>query len=209
MNLNENLKWRYATKKFDASEKLSDNQVNTILEAGNLSASSLGMQPYKFVAVTDEAIKAQLVPAAYGQKQVGDATCVIVLAARTDVDQDYIDKYTAYSGKVRNTDAESSANFNKMISGFIGSMGDDSKHLWASKQCYIALGTMMAACAHEQIDSCPIEGFMPEKFDEILGLEEKNLKSVVVLAIGARSSEDKYQFQAKVRVPLEEIVERY
>ncbi len=209
MNLNENLKWRYATKKFDTNNKVTQEKINAILEAGNLSASSLGMQPYKFVAVTNEELKAKLVPASYGQTQVGEATCVVVLAARTDINQEYINKYTAYSGKLRGTDAESLAAYNKMITGFIGSMGDESKLLWATKQCYIALGTMMAACADYKVDACPIEGFMPDQYDEILDLSAINLRSVVVLAVGHRSAEDKYQKQKKVRLPLDKIVVRF
>lgn len=206
MNLKKILNWRYSTKKFDKTKPLTDKQVNKVLELTGLSASSYGMQPFKMVVIKNQELKQQLVASSYGQTNIADSSYLIVFAARTDIDKDFVDNYIEHIAEQRNVTIESQASFKKMLVNYINNKENDAIFTWASQQIYIALGTFLIACASEQIDACPIGGFIPEQYDDILELEKHNLKSVVVGVMGYRHEEDKYQHKAKVRKPLNEMV---
>jgi nitroreductase len=208
MNILEPLRWRYATKKFDDQRTLTDDQVDQLLEAGNLAATSYGLQPYKFVVVKNQTIQDQLVPASYSQNQVAEASHVIVIAVRDDIDADYINNYTDLMEKTRDLPSGTLDDYRKMMLGTVGRMQPEEVLKWASKQAYIALGTLLAAAATMGIDTCPMEGFMPAEYDQLLDLDAKNLKSVLVLPIGYRADDDKSQHAKKVRMSLSDIVER-
>jgi len=208
MSLQQNLRWRYAVKKFDDAKPVSEATVDAILEAGNLTASSFGLQPYQFVVVKDQAVQDKLVEVSWNQNQVSEASHLIVIAVRSDVDHDYINGYVAMIESQRDMPAGTLDPYKDMILGSIGRMAPDALHSWAVKQAYIVMGSMLAACADLQVDSCPMEGFLPAQYDEILGLDERNLNSVLVLPIGYRAEDDKHQHYKKVRKPLEEMVVR-
>jgi len=206
MNLNDALKWRYATKQFDPTKKVSASDLETILAAGNLAATSYGLQPFKFVVISDQKTQDELVPFSYNQPQVSQASHVIVLAARTDVDEAFIRSMARLTEKVRELPQGTLDGYVKQMIGALMSMSDEQRVHWAQKQIYIALANMMAACAAAEVDSCPMEGFVPAQYDRLLNLGDQNLTATVVLPIGYRSEEDEQQNFAKVRNPIDQMV---
>jgi nitroreductase / dihydropteridine reductase len=205
--MNEHRKWRYATKKFDTSKKVSESDFNTILEALQLTATGYGLQPYKFIVVKNETVREQLQGQAYGQTPVTEASHFLVLAAKTTLSNDYIDKYVALNETIRKMEAGSLSGFGDMMKGSFNGKSSADVTSWSSKQCYIALGTLLDVCASMKIDALPMEGFNAKGFNEVLGLEAKELTAAVVCAIGYRSEEDKYQFAPKVRKALSDLIE--
>ena len=202
------LSWRYATKKFDPRKSLLNEDVEIILKATNLSASSYGLQPYQYILIQDKSIQEALVPVSYGQPQVLDAAAVLVFAIRTDIDEDYIRQCAKETEEIRAFEPGTLDAYAKQMIGSIMGMDDQQRALWATRQCYISMGTALAACAMLGIDACPMEGIIPDRYDEILGLAEKNLHAVLALPIGYRASDDVNGGYAKVRKPLDEIVVR-
>lgn len=206
MKLIEDLKWRYAVKKFDVSKKVTEEQLKEVLEAGNLAATSFGMQAYRFVVVKDKDLIAQLAEHSWGEQLKG-ASHVIVLAACTNVDGDFVKSYIDYTAEVRKTEPEKLEMRENIILGYLKTLeSENRKEDWAARQTYIVLGTMMAACANARIDCCPMEGIQKAKYDEILGLASKNLTTVVSLPIGVRAEDDHHQGLPKVRRSLEEMI---
>lgn len=206
MSLTEALNWRYATKSFDPARNVSDEQLEKILEAGNLAPTSYGLQPFKFIVVQNQSIQDQLVPHSYNQNQVAEASHVIVIAVRTDIDVDYVNEYAARIETERGLPQGTLDAYRDMMAGTVSGLSENDKLAWHTKQAYIALGMMMSEAAVLGVDSCPMEGFVPSEYDRLLGLTEQNLKSVVVLPIGFRSETDKNQHSKKVRWQLSEIV---
>ncbi len=202
----ENLQWRYATKVFDTSKAVTEEDLNFVLEAGNLAATSYGLQPFTFVVVDDQAKKQALVEHAYGQTQVAENGALIVLAARTDVDTAYITEYTNRMEAIRNLPAGTVDGFKDMMVGHLTNISDTDRLIWAQKQAYIALGTMMAAASERHIDNAALEGFSADKFDEVLGLPAHNLRATALLALGSRSAEDATAAYTKVRKDIKDIV---
>lgn len=200
------LKWRYATKKYDASKKVSDSDFATLLEGLQLSASSYGLQPYKFINVVDPEVRAKLQPASWGQTQIVDASHLIVFAADTDVTAENIDALLELTASTRGIPVDALSGYGDFMKSAIGAMPTEIKPTWNSKQTYIALGNLMNLAASMKIDTTPIEGFDAKQYDEILGLAEKGLTSAVVCAIGYRSEEDETAAAAKVRKPLSDLV---
>lgn len=205
MNLKEILDWRYSTKKFDESKPLTDDQINNLLDLTNLSASSYGMQPFKMIVIENQELKKKLVSSSYGQTNIADSSHLIVFASRTDLDESFVDNYVEHLAEQRKVSFESLASFKKMLLNYLKNKNEEALLKWASDQIYIALGTFLIACASEQIDACPIGGFIPTQYDEILNLSKHKLKSVVVAAIGYRHKDDNYQHKSKVRKPLNEM----
>lgn len=202
------LSWRYATKKFDPKKTVAAEDIETILGATNLTASSYGLQPYQFFLIQDKSLQEKLIDASYGQNQVHDASAVLVFAIRTNVNDDYIRQSAKETEEARGLESGQLDDYAKQMIGSIMGMDDDARKLWATKQAYIAMGTALASCAMQGVDACPMEGFVPAKYDEILGLESKNLQSVLVLPIGYRAEDDENGNFAKVRKPLNEMVIR-
>jgi nitroreductase len=204
MALLEQLNKRYATKKFDASKKISSGDLSTLLEAIRLSASSYGLQAYKVVVVEDEAIRKQLRAVAWDQSQITDASQLLVFAYESNFDETGVDRFIQNISETRNVDASTLSGYSDMMKGSL-KRPKEQLHNWLARQPYIALGFGLVAAAQLNIDSCPMEGFDPDQFDEILGLKAKGLKSVVLLAVGYRSEGDDYQHLAKVRRSKEEL----
>ncbi|MEA2042014.1 MAG: NAD(P)H-dependent oxidoreductase [Bacteroidota bacterium] len=200
----EKLNWRYSTKKFDPNKKLTDEQVDFLTEAMRLSASSYGLQPYKVMLVENADIRSELVQHSWGQKQVADASHLIVLCNYTEVEEHLVDEYTDHMAALRNMPAEKQEAFNKMLKDSLKNRDDVAQ--WAAEQNYIVLGNLLSACAFANIDACPMAGFIPEKYNKILGLNEMKLNATVVIPVGYRAADDKYAEMPKVRKPLEDFL---
>lgn len=202
---NENAKWRYATKKFDATKKVSAEDLATLKEAIQLSASSYGLQLYKVIIVENTALRAQLLPASWGQNQIVDASHLIVFANQTTVENVDIDNYINNVATTRNIPVEALTGYADFVKGSIGNMSEEVKSTWTSKQTYIALGNLMNAAAELKIDVTPMEGFVPAQYNEILGLDKLNLNAALVATVGYRHAEDDTQHYAKVRKSNEDL----
>lgn len=204
MNLIETLNWRYAAKRM-TSEKVPAEKVDEIVEAIRLSASSAGMQPYKVIVVENPEIKAKLQAASFNP-QVSESSHLLVFAAYDSVKQQHIDEYIDLIVKTREVPAESMDTFKSRLGEGFLSFTPEQAFNWASRQAYIALGTAIIAAANLKVDSTPMEGFAADQFDEILGLREKGLKSVVLLALGYRDeANDPLANMKKVRMPKEQL----
>jgi len=202
------LQWRYATKKFDTSKELLAADLEYILEAGNLAATSFGLQPFGIVVVTDKEKKQKLQAAAYGQEQVGENNALLIICTRTDVDVSFIETFVQNIEKIRGLVAGTTNDYKNIMINSLTNQSPEKVLTWSQKQSYIVLGTMMVAAAEKHIDSCPMEGFDAEKFTAILGLAEHHLTPTTLLPVGFRSAEDATQHDAKVRRELSDVVVR-
>lgn len=196
---NENAKWRYATKKFDTTKKVSAEDLATLKEAIQLSASSFGLQLYKVIVVENPELRAQLQVASWGQSQIVDASHLLVFVNQTTVDNGDVDNYLNNVATTRNLPIDALTGYGDFIKGFIGNLPEEVKPIWTSKQTYIALGNLLNAAAELKIDVTPMEGFVPAQYNEILGLDKLNLNAALVAAVGYRHEEDATQHYAKVR----------
>jgi nitroreductase/dihydropteridine reductase len=202
----EDMQWRYACKKFDTEKKVTEQDMDTLLEVLRLTASSYGMQLWNFVVVENKELREKLVEKSYGQRQVADASHLIVLCIKSDATESDIDAYIDQTVALRGVEPQSMEGFKKMLMGTISKKSLEQKHIWMKNQIYIALGSLLTACAHMRIDSCPMEGISPKGYDELLGLEARGLKAVLACPVGYRSEDDKYANAAKVRFDKETVV---
>lgn len=208
MSIVEKLKWRYATKAFDPSKKVSEADLNEILEALVLTPSSFGLQPWHFVVVESQEKKEALLEHSWKQRQVVDASHHIVFTVPATFGAADVEKYVSEIAKRRGQDVSELEGYKGMMLGFFSRMNPEQIEVWAKNQVYIALGNLMSVLAVKGIDGCPMEGIVQSEYDKVLGLTEKGLKTVVACPIGYRSSEDKYATAAKVRYPQSELVTR-
>jgi len=201
------LQWRYATKVFDATQKIPTDLWAALEQSLVLTPTSYGLQPYHFLVVQDAAKRAALLPNSWGQKQVVDCSHFVVFTARTEMKEADVDRFVKRSAEVRGVPAESLAAYRGMMLGDVvnGPRGKIA-HEWAARQCYIALGNLMTAAAVLGVDACPMEGINPPEYDKILGLQGSGYKTVVALALGYRSANDKYASLAKIRYETAELV---
>ena len=206
MNTIESLQWRYATKKFDATKKLSNTQINTLKEAFNLTATSYGLQPIKLVVIQNKKIQEKLVSASWNQQQIIQASHVLVICIQEDFTSKAVENYFDLVKKTRNTPDEVLSSFRSFLVAEIDKKTPEELNIWNKNQAYLALGNLLTVCAVEQIDACPMEGFIPEQYDEILGLKAHGLTSTLVLPVGFRADEDAMQELAKVRKKLEDSI---
>ena len=201
------LKWRYATKKFDRNKKLDTEVLNRIIEAANLSATSLGFQPIKILNVESPFLRDRIKSASFNQPQVADASHLLILCVDADFSKENVRKYMGLVAATRGISVADLVGYENMINGWVDGLADDEARVnWASKQAYITIGTMMAACALEKVDSCPMEGFIASQVAEVLELDKLNLFPVLLLPVGYRSEECSNQHLAKVRKPLSDYV---
>lgn len=207
MNLIENLNWRYATKKFDASKKVSQDNLDLLKESIRLSASSYGLQLYKVLIIENEAIKEQLKPASYGQSQITDTSHLFVFCNYTNTNNKHVDEYLQLKADIQNLKVEDLQGSGDFMKGALSYKSEEEMNNWTAKQTYIALGNLLAASAELKIDACPMEGFEPQKYNEVLGLTNKGLNASVIVAVGYRSTEDQTQFAKKVRKSTETLFE--
>lgn len=202
----KNLNWRYATKKFDTSKKVSEQKLEIIKQAFNLTPTSYGLQTLKLVIVEKQELKNQFVELSYGQMQVAQASHILVLCIQNEVTEKDIDTHFDNIKRIRKTPEIILSKYRKEQKEFIKSKTKKQIESWCINQAYIALGNLMTVCAFEKIDGCPMEGFIPEKVDQLLNLDKFNLKSVLLLPIGYRAEDDMFASFIKVRKELSEIV---
>lgn len=202
----EKLQWRYATKKFDATKTLSDEKLDILKQTFKLTATSYGLQPLKLVIVSNSKVKEQLMPLTYNQPQVRDASHVLVLCIEKNINEDFIiDHFKRVEG-TRNTPRNILEPFEKnLIDSFTKK---DSLEIrdWMINQLYLTLGALLTVCAVENIDACPIEGFEPQKYDQLLKLQNKGLESVIILPVGHRDESDFFINLKKVRRGIDELI---
>jgi nitroreductase len=204
-NFIKNANWRYATKKFDATKKVSDADLQTLKEAIRLSASSYGLQPYQVILVENLELRAQLQPAAWGQTQIVDASHLLVFANVTNIGDAEIDAYLNNVAETRGLPLDALQGYGDFMKSKISTLPVEQRNIWTSKQTYIALGNLLNAAAELNIDVTPMEGFEPEKVNEILGLNERGLNASLIAPIGYRHEEDATQSYAKVRKSEQEL----
>lgn len=201
MNYVEALQKRYSVKKFNKEKKIPQETLKNILEAAKLSASSLGLQPYKIVVVETEAMKEKLVPAFLNPSQISTCSHLIAIVSKKTIDENYIDGYFNHIADVRNISVENLAPFRTSINYYRSLHNEETTISWNEKQAYIVLGNLMFASALENVDSCPMEGFKPENINEILELDTEKEHVSVTLALGYRAEDDAFQNMKKVRKP--------
>lgn len=205
-NNTEHLKWRYAVKKFDTERILSQEKVDGLKHAFNLTATSYGLQPIKMVLIKDKELQSQLVPCSYGQTQVEEASHVLVICIEDKIDKQFITNYFRQVKTIRGTsDAILKPFKDSLVSSFSKKETKEVKR-WATNQAYLAMGNLLSFCALEKIDSCPMEGFVPEEYDRLLNLNDRGLTAVLVLPVGFRAPDDMFSEMKKVRKNLDESI---
>ena len=197
--------WRYATKKFDSTKKVSTEDLKTLKEAIRLSASSYGLQPYKVFIIENPELRAKIQPAAWGPAQIVDASQLIVFANMTNFSDKDIDVSLSLTTETRGLPADALKGYGDFMKSKIGVLSEDVRNTWTSKQTYLALGNLLNAAAELRIDVTPIEGFEPDKVNEILGLKQLGLNASVLATIGYRHKDDATQNYVKVRKSNEEL----
>lgn len=205
MDYLEALKWRYSVKKFDG-RKIQQEKLNNILEAGRLSVSSQGMQPYHLLVIESDKVLQKLVPAFYNHSQISTCSHLIALVSKTKIDKGYIDNYFSHIINERGVTLEQLSAFRNNVDGFIENYSSKKLENWSEKQSYIVLGSLIMAAAQEKIDTCPMEGFKAEIMENILDIDKENEKITVVLALGYRAEDDIFQNFKKVRKPDDKFV---
>nr|WP_294860157.1 NAD(P)H-dependent oxidoreductase [uncultured Fluviicola sp.] len=198
------LAWRYATQKYDPTKKISNEDMQEILEAINSAPTSYGLQPFRLIHVKSPDLRVQLRAAAFDQSPVTDASDLVVFTVNRKVADQHIDSYMQRIVEVRELERERLNRFQENIVGTLSSLSSEELIAWNTKQAYIGLGFGLVMAATLGIDSTPMEGFQKEKYDEILGLTDDH--SVLVLTFGYRSDEDHTQHHKKVRKTLEQLV---
>jgi nitroreductase len=203
----EALRWRYATKVFDSSRKLTPEEVSTLEQGLVLTPSSFGIQPWRFLVISSPELRQRLRPHAWNQSQVTDASHLYVLCARTSVTPADVDRLMERTASLRDVPVETLQGYKGLIEGFVKGMSLEAQLAWNQRQVYIALGQLMTTAAFLGLDTCPIEGFEPEAVDEILGLRALGLTATVLCAVGHRSPEDRYGRLPKVRYSPAEVID--
>lgn len=204
----EHLQWRYAVKSFDSAKKIPDDAWETLEQSLVLAPSSFGLQPWKFLIIDDNDLRAKLREASWNQAQVVQADRYVVFAALRTTTDDDVDRLMQRTSEVRGTPIENLTGYRNVIADFL-LKGWAAKDLfgWNARQTYIALGQLMTSAASMGIDTCPMEGIDMNSYDELLGLKETRYATLCACAIGYRSADDKYASAAKVRYPREAIIE--
>lgn len=205
MNTIEALKWRYATKKFDAHFDLPTDQLEQIKQSIQLAPSSYGLQPYQVLHIKDSNLRETLKPVSWGQPQITDASELLVFCNYSSMTNEQIDSSANAKGTFQNLPQDQVAGYAVFMKTKVGEKSPADVAHWNAKQTYIALANAMNMCAELELDCCPIEGFEADKYNDILGLTEKGLQACVVLAIGKRSEEDQTMHKPKYRRPADEL----
>lgn len=198
-NFIENANWRYATKKFDTTKKVSEKDLEVLKEAIRLSASSFGLQPYRVLIIENPELRAKLQGASWGQAQIVEASHLIVFANITNFGDQEVDSYFDNLTNTREIEMEAVQGYKDFVKNFVNTLPVDAKNTWTSKQTYIALSNLLNVAAELKIDVTPMEGFEPQKYNEILGLDKLGLNASLVATIGYRHEDDGLQHLKKVR----------
>ncbi|MFM7079759.1 MAG: NAD(P)H-dependent oxidoreductase [Bacteroidota bacterium] len=202
--LTDAMRWRYATKKMNGAI-VPDDKLQRILESIRLSASSMGLQPYRVMVISDMELRKKLQPAAYGQQQIVGCSHLLVFAVQHPLGFAEVNRIVELTAHERQVGIDSLSGYKAMLEQAVLNKSPEGLFHWATKQAYISLGSGLVAAAMEKVDATPMEGFNPESFDEILGLQAMGLKSVALLALGYRDgANDPNASKKKVRIPAEE-----
>jgi nitroreductase len=202
------LRWRYATKSFQAGARIPSATWSALEDALVQSPSSYGLQPWKFLVIEAPSLRKTLKPHSWDQPQITDCSHLVVFLARRTIEEADLDRLIQATAEARGLNPE-------QLAPYRGLMAKDLIHgprsavidRWTSNQVYIALGTFLTAAALLSVDTCPIEGFSPADYDRVLNLETSPYRSCVVCAAGYRAPEDRYAALAKVRYPAEDLIE--
>jgi nitroreductase len=202
------LRWRYATKSFDPAKKISPDVWETLEASLVLTPSSFGLQPWKFIVIQDKELREKLVAHAWNQRQVADCSHLLVITVPKVMSEAHLDANIDRMVEVRGGTADALHGFRKMVAGFRdGQEAKGGLETWAKLQAYIALGQFMLSASLLRVDTCPMEGFIPAKFDEVLGLETTGYTTAVLCPAGYRSAEDRYAELPKVRFEAKDVIE--
>ncbi len=199
MNTIKNLEWRYATKKFDATKKVNAIDLEKLKKAVQLSVSSFGLQLYKVLIIEDLEIRERLKTASWNQDQITEASHLFVFCNYSSVLPSDVDAYIQRTAEIRNISTDALEGYRNSMSASMANMPQQELSSWLEKQTYLALNNLLIACAELKIDACPMEGFIPEKYNELLQLDAQRLNACIIAPIGYRSVDDKMQFLPKVR----------
>jgi len=209
MNFIENLKWRYATKKFDSSKKVSQQNIDYIKEAVQMSASSYGLQPYKVLEIKSSKLREELKPISWNQSQITDASHLFVFCNRLSVSEENVDSLIQLKSEINKIDIEIISGYGDFVKGKLKEKSKSEMFHWTAKQTYITLSNAMTACAELHIDCTPMEGFETDAYNEKLKLFQLGLNACVLLAVGYRHNEDMSQNSKKVRKSIDTIFEEF
>lgn len=191
--------WRYATKKFDTTKKITTSDLDFLKEAIRLSASSYGLQLYKVLIIENPELRAKIQAAAWGQSQIVDASHLIIFTNQTTVSDADIDDYIKNISETREMPEAALAGYGDFMKSAINPLSEEKKNIWTAKQTYLALGNLLNAAAELKIDATPMEGFVPAQVNEILGLDKLGLNATLIATLGYRHEEDATQHYKKVR----------
>jgi nitroreductase/dihydropteridine reductase len=203
--INSAFLWRAAVKAYDTEKKVDEVLLNTILEAGRMSPTAYGLQPFRILSVVNEDLRKKIQAAAFGQRQVVEAPHLYIIATKTNVGEEYVREYIELIAKERGVSVEDLKGFEDSMNGDISKRSPDEKIKWAGRQGYIAFGAMLETAALLGVDAGPMEGFIPAQVDEILDLKSKNLTATGLMVLGYRNN-DEYSKMKKVRFHKEEMV---
>lgn len=199
MNILQQLKWRYAVREF-SDKTVAKADICEFVEAMRLTPSSYGLQPYRLFVVEDIEVKSQLLPHAMGQTKVRDCSSLFVLASKTSLSEADIDQHFTLTEELRGLMPGTSDGFKAHVKEVILHMSPQEQAIWAAQQAFIALGNLLTVAALKEVDACPIGGFEPQGFNQVLGLDNMGLNATVICALGYRSAQDSSALAAKVRV---------
>lgn len=201
------MEWRYATKKFDPNRKVSAENIDKLKKAIQLSVSSYGLQLYKVLIIEDKLIKEKLKPVSWHQNQITDASHLFVFCNYSQIKPQNIDDFIKLTSQVREIPFEDLKGYGEFIETKLNEKTEEQKTNWLERQPYIALANLLMACAALEIDACPMEGFEPEEYNKVLGLNKKGLNACVIASVGYRNESDASQGWEKVRKPAEVLFE--
>lgn len=205
MNYLEALNWRYSVKRFNG-KKISSEKLNNILEAGRLSVSSQGLQPYHLLVVENDETIQKLIPAFYNPSQISTCSHLIALVSKTNINKEYVDNYFSHIINERGVTLEQLVAFRNNINTQLENQTSQEMESWSEKQSYIVLGSLIMASAQENIDSCPMEGFRQDILEDVLKIDKESEKIAVVLTLGYRAEDDNFQNFKKVRKPADKFI---
>ena len=203
----EDLNWRYATKQYDSSKKVSETDLNTLLEVIRLSPSSYGLQPFKVLVIENPEIREKLKEKSFNQTPITDASHLLVFCSYLKMDEFHVDRHIENIANSRGVELNQVSGYGDFMKAKIHSLDVQTQKVWNSKQAYIAIGMLLHAAASLRIDSTPMEGFDADGYDEILGLKAKNLHASIICPIGYRSENDPTQHLRKVRKATSDFIE--
>ncbi|CAM3494847.1 nitroreductase family protein [Sphingobacterium prati] len=210
MALLETLEWRYATKKYDSTKKVDQKDVEKIIEAARMAPSSSGLQPFRVVLITDQQLKEQIVPVAWGQQIIAESSHLLVFAAWDKYTDERVDTTFDQMNNHRGLPLDTTDDYKNKLKSMFAALTEEQQAAHAAKQAYISFGMAIAQAAELKVDATPMEGFSNGELDKLLGLDKLGLKSVVLLPLGYRLGEEDWLLKLKkFRLPKTEfLIER-